>query len=151
MFFFRNTNLTDTNVAMAIHADYPGLKMEIIFGDEVLKEYEDDEGIPEPNTVERSVESYVEAQASTDFGIRFSFSSSFPDDRDVRLDLFTDDDIVDTQVARKKELYKGYSHTVAAISRYLDGDFVKQRLRFRDLNISKCPFPIQASLMRAWY
>ncbi|KAF1358371.1 hypothetical protein EJ07DRAFT_156972 [Lizonia empirigonia] len=116
---------------MAIHADYPRLKVEIIVGDEVLKEYGDDKSTPEPNTVER----YVEAQAGTDFRISFSFSSFIPDDRDVRLDLFTDDNIVGMLIVKKSLLDKGCCKTVAATLRCADGKYVKQTLRFSHLHI----------------
>jgi hypothetical protein len=64
---------------MAIHNNFPGLTVELVTDGSPLREYEIEEASPVPNTVMK----YVEAEAGAEFAIRYSFSPTFPNHRDI--------------------------------------------------------------------
>jgi hypothetical protein len=66
---------------MAIHTDYPGLKVEIVVNGQPLPEYDDETNTPDSNVVTK----YVEAESGAEFSINYSFDKTFPTSHDVNV------------------------------------------------------------------
>lgn len=120
---------------MAIHNNYPGLKVEIVVGGKALKEHEERKIMLRPNTVER----YIEAEAGTEFAIKYSFDQSFSHDKDVSMTVFADGRIVKKPIHSETKLSSGLSETIGEAVRYFNGRWQQQTLRFSELSISNGP------------
>ncbi|KAF1926053.1 uncharacterized protein M421DRAFT_7279 [Didymella exigua CBS 183.55] len=68
---------------MAIHEDFPGLKVEVIINSKALPENFDEESQVDPDEVVR----FVEAEAGAEFAIKWSFDKHFPKSKDIGLNI----------------------------------------------------------------
>ena len=85
---------------MAIHADYPGLTVEIYVDGKPLEEYENSEEEDVPETTTR----YVECRSGAEFAIHTNFNAPFsPADIAVRCSV--DGIRVNGKLAKKHQLF----------------------------------------------
>lgn len=84
---------------MAIHADYPGLTVEIYVNGKPLEEYKDPEEEDAPTTTTR----YVECRSGVEFAIKTNFTSPF-EPMDMSLRAYLDGSKVDGTVVDKYRL-----------------------------------------------
>jgi len=94
---------------MAIHADYPGLTVEMYIDGKPLEEYENEEEEDVPKTTTR----YVECRSGAEFAIETKFKAPFaPIDTSIVTSL--DGKKVHSQVAQPHEIltrvYKQFQH-----------------------------------------
>jgi len=118
---------------MAIHPDYPGLKVEVEVNHEPLHEYQDDEVQGESRVVTR----YIEAQSGEEFKVKYSFEDPFPNDKDVGLVVKIDGNLVDDGFCRKEKFTKGGAFHTEGVEVKAGSKWRVQRLCFGELRISK--------------
>lgn len=119
---------------MVIHNDYPELKVELVVKGKSLPEYGGDDTIPELNTVTK----YVEAQVGTQFGIRCSYGSSFPNDKDISVKISADGNVLHRCISRKTDIHPSKTLIFDCTQRVIGGEWVERRFRFSNLIASKC-------------
>ena len=118
---------------MAIHKDYPGLKVEIVVNDTALPEHED----PELECRSNEVIRYVEAEAGAEFAIRCHFDETFPRDRDVSEDIYIDGQVIVKQFEKKADIGLNSPYHIRDLERRVRGRYMKQSFCFGELITSK--------------
>ena len=85
---------------MAIHADYPGLTVEIYVDGKPLEEHEQEEEEDAPKTTTR----YVECRSGAEFAIHTNFKAPFaPMDMDVR--VYLDGTSMHRRMVHRREMF----------------------------------------------
>lgn len=82
---------------MAIHNDYPGLKVEIVVNGQALQEYEDKSDKANAKVVTR----YVEARAGAAFSVVVSFEQPFQNNRGIAMHVLVDGNTIRRPVIEK--------------------------------------------------
>jgi hypothetical protein len=118
---------------MAIHKDYPGLKVEIVVNDKALPEYEDPDIECKPNEVVR----YVEAEAGAEFAIRYNYDKTLLKDHDLGEDAYVDGQPIQKNFTKKGTLVKSSPIYICTVERELDGCYTEQTLHFGELATSE--------------
>jgi hypothetical protein len=117
---------------MAIHANHPGLTVEVMVDDEALPEYVDNEDSSVGNEVIR----YIEARSGAEFEIWYTFDEAFPTAKDVGVLVDIDGKSVDDAYFSRQE-----SHTspfaTQGVEMKIGSNWVLQCLSFVDLQISE--------------
>lgn len=134
-----------TAPTMAIHKDYPGLKVEIVVNDKALPEHEDPDLESEPN----EVITYVEAEAGAEFAIRIYYDQTFRWDQDVGEDAWVDGQVIKKQYSSKKLLGRESTKYLRGAERVIAGQATEQTLCFGELKISELLSCDDTSMRRA--
>jgi hypothetical protein len=94
---------------MAILDDVPGLKVEVHVDGSALKEYDDDDGIPQPKRVTK----YIEAVTGASLKIKHHFTKPFPTNHGVTVRVRLDGQIVRKPIYRAHSLLNDQEHTIS--------------------------------------
>jgi hypothetical protein len=117
---------------MAVHADVPGLEVQIVVQDQPLREYQDRTAQVSAKTIER----YVEAQSHAQFEIRYAFKTPFPADRPVSMIVTIDGKDVDEPLIRPFELFESNGHSSCGPISKVGSRWTLQKYRFLPIDIS---------------
>lgn len=114
---------------MAVLDGVPGLKGEILVGDQPLHEYNDEEEAT-PNEVTK----YVEAQSGAEFTVRNTFSAPFPTRYGVEFSVSVDG-ARQRSYGEPDELYRSHGFLWRGMSHAEDGKRFMRNYRFTGLSI----------------
>lgn len=100
---------------MAVHGDYPGLKVQIFVNGKPLDEhgYEEEEELPKTTT------RYVECHSGAEFAIKTSFTSPFPR-MDLSIRAYLDGTLVRSIAAFKQSMLEA-TYTQSTTMEWKDG------------------------------
>lgn len=118
---------------MAIHPDFPGLKVEIVVQKKALQEHDDLDVCVDPMTTTR----YLEAPSGAAFGMQYTFLEYFPVDRAVSMSMFVDGMRMQVLTSRAEKLRAVTTRLAHEHKTVLDGVWGAQKMHFSDLNTSK--------------
>jgi len=117
---------------MAIHPHHPGLTVEFAIDGSVVKEYDNDQPAT-PNTITK----YVEAASNATFAIKYRFTSPFPIEYGVKIEVRLDGQKVSSTVLNKDRIWRSCDQWCnGARSTNLRKNF-EQKFRFSQFTAGK--------------
>jgi len=116
---------------MAIHADFPDLKAEVIVDGEVLKEYDYD-GQSQPLTTTK----YVEVVSEAHFGVRYTLPMGLKGSIGVKASLKIDGTFMRCYSHKNNRMEKrAVTQSIDTAHSSIDGSSYSRKFRFSQLRI----------------
>ncbi|KAF2740601.1 hypothetical protein EJ04DRAFT_597545 [Polyplosphaeria fusca] len=119
---------------MAILPTCPGLRVEIIVNGISIEEHKNPP--PDPSQP-KTLTTYVEVPSGTNFGIRYFFARTFPDNRAVSMKVAIDGNEIDEPMHHARDLHDKNGHFIDRMASYDGKRWYQQDFVFAALDIEE--------------